>query len=46
VLGLSAEAASALFLVIAGIAIFTAMVLAWRRGVSERGPRAGSPDNR
>jgi hypothetical protein len=45
VLGISAEAASALFLVIAGIAIFTAMMLAWRRGVSERGPRPGSPDN-
>jgi hypothetical protein len=46
VLGISAEAASAVFLVIAGIAIFTAMMLAWRRGVSERGPRPGSPDNR
>jgi hypothetical protein len=42
VLGISAPAAAALFLVIAGIAIFAAMVLAWRRGVSERGSNAGS----
>ena len=42
ILGISDQAASALFLVIAGIAIFTAMVLAWRRGVSERPPGPGS----
>jgi hypothetical protein len=41
ILGISAQAAAALFLVIAGIAIFTAMVLAWRRGVSERPPGPG-----
>jgi hypothetical protein len=40
-LGISEAAASALFLIIAGIAIFAAMVFAWRRGVSERGPRDG-----
>lgn len=38
-LGISEAAATALFLVIAGIAIFAAMVFAWRRGVSERGSR-------
>ena len=42
ILGISDQAASALFLVIAGIAIFTAMVLAWRRGVSERPRGPGS----
>ena len=40
-LGISEAAATALFLVIAGIAIFAAMVFAWRRGVSERGSRDG-----
>lgn len=35
-LGISEAAATALFLIIAGIAIFAAMVFAWRRGVSER----------
>jgi hypothetical protein len=38
-LGISEPAATALFLVIAGIAIFAAMVFAWRKGVSERGSR-------
>lgn len=38
VLGISEQATATLFLVIAGIAIFAAMVLAWRRGVSERRP--------
>ena len=38
-LGISEAAATILFLVIAGIAIFAAMVFAWRRGVSERGSR-------
>ena len=35
-LGISEPAAATLFLVIAAIAIFAAIVLAWRRGVSER----------
>ena len=39
VLGVSEPAAAALFLIIAGIAIFAALLLAWRRGVSERGSR-------
>ena len=39
VLGISEQAATALFLIIAGIAIFAAMVFAWRKGVSERGSR-------
>ncbi|HJR66257.1 MAG TPA: hypothetical protein VJ802_07485 [Gemmatimonadaceae bacterium] len=38
-LGISEPAATALFLIIAGIAIFAAMVFAWRKGVSERGSR-------
>ncbi len=38
-LGISEQAATALFLIIAGIAIFAAMVFAWRKGVSERGSR-------
>lgn len=38
-LGISEAAATTLFLIIAGIAIFAAMVFAWRRGVSERGSR-------
>jgi hypothetical protein len=38
-LGISAQAASALFLVIAGVAILVAIVLAWRRGTSERRPQ-------
>lgn len=38
-LGISEQAATALFLIIAGIAIFAAMVFAWRKGVSERSPR-------
>ena len=38
-LGISEPAATALILVIAGIAIFAAMVFAWRKGVSERGSR-------
>lgn len=38
-LGISERAATTLFLVIAGIAIFAAMVFAWRKGVSERGSR-------
>ena len=38
-LGISEPAATALFLVIAGIAIFAAKVFAWRKGVSERGSR-------
>jgi len=38
-LGISESAATALFLVIAGIAIFAAMVFAWRKGVSERNSR-------
>lgn len=41
VLGVSEPAAAALFLVIAGIAIFAALVLAWRRGVSERNSGTG-----
>ena len=41
-LGISAPAASALFLVIAGAAILAAIVLAWRRGTSERLPDAKS----
>ena len=38
-LGISEQAATALFLIIAGVAIFAAMVFAWRKGVSERGSR-------
>ena len=41
-LGISAQAASALFLVIAGVAIMAAIVLAWRRGTSERRSDTGS----
>lgn len=37
-LGISAQAASALFLLIAGVAILAAIVLAWRRGIRERQP--------
>lgn len=40
-LGISEPAATALFLIIAAIAIFAAMVFAWRRGVSERSSRDG-----
>jgi hypothetical protein len=45
-LRISEPAAATLFLVIAGIAIFAAIVLAWRKGVSERGPGARSGDAR
>jgi hypothetical protein len=41
-LGISPQAASALFLVIAGVAIMAAIVLAWRRGTSERRSDRGS----
>jgi hypothetical protein len=41
-LGISAQAASALFLIIAGVAIMAAMMLAWRRGTNERKSGAGS----
>jgi hypothetical protein len=40
-LGISAQAASALFLVIAGVAILAAIVLAWRKGTSERKSGSG-----
>ena len=39
-LGISEPAAATLFLVIAAIAIFAAIVLAWRKGVSERSGNA------
>ena len=45
-LGISEPAAAALFLVIAGVAIFSAIVLAWRRGVRERQTGSGPGDAR
>jgi ABC-type uncharacterized transport system permease subunit len=45
-LGISEPAAAALFLIIAGVAIFAAIVLAWRRGVRERQTGPGSGDAR
>lgn len=46
VLGISEPATAAVFLVIAGVAIFAAIVLAWRRGVRERPTGSGSGDAR
>ena len=45
-LGISEPAAATLFLIIAAVAIFAAIVLAWRRGVSERRSGTGSGDAR
>ena len=41
-LGISEPAAATLFLVIAAVAIFAAIALAWRRGVRERHTGSGS----